>query len=77
MAYLIYVRKINYHDAFNIVQEIRSIASPNLGFCIQLQNFYERLFEKPENFRLNPKIFSVCSFQLEQPQKIVCKLVYN
>jgi protein-tyrosine phosphatase len=75
LAYIIFTRKINYDDAFKLVQARRSIASPNLGFSIQLQNFYQRLFEPPSSFRLLPKIFAVGSFQLEQPEKIVCRLV--
>lgn len=66
---------MNYDEAFKFVQDKRSISSPNLGFSIQLQNFYQRLYEGPENYRLIPKIFSVGSFQLEQPEKIVCRLV--
>ncbi len=66
---------MNYDQGFKYVQEKRSISSPNLGFSIQLQNFFQRLYEGPENFRLNPKIFSVGSFQMEQPEKIVCRLV--
>lgn len=77
IAYLIYKKKLNYDEAFKIVQDKRSISSPNLGFSIQLQNFYQRLYEGPENYRLNPKIFAVGSFQTEQPDKIVCRIVKN
>lgn len=75
IAYLILTKKLNYDEAFKIVQSRRSIASPNLGFAIQLQNFYQRLFEPPQTFRLYPKIFAIGSFQVEQPEKIVCRLV--
>ncbi len=75
IAYLILKQKINYDEAFKIVQAKRSIASPNLGFSIQLQNFYQRLFEHPQMFRLYPKIFAVGSFQAEQQYKVVCRLV--
>jgi hypothetical protein len=67
--------KFNYDEAFNSVHARRKIASPNLGFSIQLQNFYQRLFEPPISFRLIPKIFAVGSFQAEQPDKLVCRLV--
>ena len=66
---------MNYDEAFKFVQEKRSIASPNLGFSIQLQNFYQRMHEPAENYRLNPKIFAIGSFQTEQPDKIVCRMV--
>lgn len=68
---------MNYDEAFKFVQEKRSIASPNLGFSIQLQNFYQRIHEPAENYRLNPKIFAIGSFQSEQPDKIVCRMVNN
>ena len=75
IAYLIYKNKMTYDQAFNFVQSKRTISCPNFGFSIQLQNFYLRLFEAPEKYRFNPKIFAVGSFQLEQSEKIVCRLM--
>ena len=75
MAYLIFKEKYSYDKAFTLVQSKREIASPNFGFSIQLQNFYLRLFEPPEKYRYIPKIFAVGSFQNEQPNKIVCRLM--
>ena len=75
MAYLIYKNKITYDKAFNIVQSKREISSPNFGFSIQLQNFYLRLYDSPSKYRYIPKIFAVGSFQNEQPEKIVCRLM--
>jgi protein-tyrosine phosphatase len=75
VAYLIYKNKMNYDQAFKFVESKRSIASPNLGFGIQLQLFYQRLYEPIEGFRYYPKIFSIGSFQVEQPEKIVCRMV--
>lgn len=75
LSYLIFSQKLNYDEAFRIVSGKRSIASPNLGFSIQLQNFYQRLFEPPKSFRLNPKIYAIGSFQAEQSEKIVCRLM--
>ena len=75
MAYLIFKEKYTYDKAFSLVQSKREISSPNFGFSIQLQNFYLRLFEPPEKYRYIPKIFSVGSFQNEQPYKIVCRLM--
>ena len=74
LAYLIYKEKYTYDIAFNHVQQIREISSPNFGFSIQLQNFYLRLYDK-SSFRFYPKIFGVGSFQNEQPEKIVCRLI--
>ena len=75
MAYLIYKNKLTYDKAFNIVQSKREISSPNFGFSIQLQNFYLRLNEPASKYRYIPKIFAVGSFQNEQPEKIVCRLI--
>ena len=75
MAYLIYKNKLTYDKAFNLVQSKREISSPNFGFSIQLQNFYLRLYESPSKYRYIPKIFAVGSFQNEQPEKIVCRLM--
>ena len=75
MAYLIYKNKLTYDKAFNIVQGKREISSPNFGFSIQLQNFYLRLYESPSKYRYIPKIFAIGSFQNEQPEKIVCRLM--
>ena len=75
MAYLIYKNKLTYDKAFNIVQSKREISSPNFGFSIQLQNFYLRLYESPSKYRYIPKIYAVGSFQNEQPEKIVCRLM--
>ena len=75
MAYLIYKNKLTYDKAFNIVQNKREISSPNFGFSIQLQNFYMRLYESPSKYRYIPKIYAVGSFQNEQPEKIVCRLM--
>ncbi len=75
MAYLIFKEKYSYDKAFTLVQSKREISSPNFGFSIQLQNFYLRLFEPPKKYRYIPKIFAVGSFQNEQPNKIVCRLM--
>ena len=75
IAYLIFSKKLNYEESFKFVQSKRSISNPNIGFSIQLQDFYLRLYENPKDFRFNPKIFSIESFQYEQSNKIVCRLV--
>lgn len=75
IAYLIYKNKCPYNVAFSQVQSKRTIASPNLGFAIQLQNFSLRILEPPEKYRFVPKIFAVGLFQLEQAGKIVCRLM--
>ena len=75
IAYLIYKEKMTYDKAFDFVQKRREISSPNFGFSIQLQNFYMRLYQPPEKYRYIPKIYAVGSFQNEQRNKIVCRLI--
>ena len=75
ICYLIFTRKYNFEEALNLVIDKRAIAGPNFGFGIQLQYFYKRLYEPPQSFRVFPKIFAVASYQAEQLEKIVCRLV--
>ena len=73
IAYLIYLYKWTYDEAFDFVQSKRSIANPNIGFYLQLKTFHKRL--TLENDRL--EIFSVSHFYPEQHDLIVCRLIYN
>ena len=73
IAYLIYLYKWTYDEAFDFVQSKRSIANPNIGFYLQLKTFHKRLTLK--NDRL--EIFSVSHFSQEQYDLIVCRLIYN
>ena len=75
IAYIIFTKKLSYDKAFNLVQTKREISSPNFGFSIQLQNFYSRLYDDPAKYRYIPKIYAVGSFQNEQADKIVCRLM--
>jgi hypothetical protein len=77
ISYLIFTKKLNFDEALNFVIDKRAIAGPNFGFGIQLQYFYKRLYEPPESFRVYPKIFAVASYQAEQLDKIVCRLVID
>lgn len=74
ISYLILKNGIDYETALEIVSKKREIASPNLGFSIQLQYFYKRVFETNSIDRLTPKVFALGYFQLEQ-KDIVARLV--
>ena len=73
IAYLIYLYKWTYDEAFDFVQSKRSIANPNIGFYLQLKTFHKRL--TLDNDRL--EIFAVSHFCPEQHDLIVCRLIYN
>ena len=73
-AYLIFSKKIDSDKAFNFVQKKRKIANPNLGFFFQLNIFYNRITMHEKN-HLN--VYAVSSFQIEQPNLIVCRLIYH
>ncbi len=50
---------MEYDDALNFVVSKRKIVSPNLGFSLQLQKFYQRLFEDYDKLQYIPKIYAV------------------
>ena len=72
-AYLIFTKKIDSDKAFNYVQKKRKIANPNLGFFFQLNVFYNRITMKKNHLN----VYAISSFQIEQPNLIVCRLIYH
>ena len=72
-AYLIFSKKIDSDKAFNFVQKKRKIANPNLGFFFQLNIFYNRITMKKNHLN----VYAISSFQIEQPNLIVCRLIYH
>ena len=72
-AYLIFSKKIDSDKAFNFVQKKRKIANPNLGFFFQLNVFYNRITMKKNHLN----VYAISSFQIEQPNLIVCRLIYH
>lgn len=73
LAYLMLKLKITYVEAFERVKEIRGIASPNIGFIVQLMVFQKRLECSLEKGLI--KIFCVGSHQIEDPKTIVARYV--
>ena len=73
IAYLIYNNKMNVDKAFNFIQKKRKIINPNLNFFLQLELFYKRLNNKEDRIQ----IFAITSFQIEQPNFIVARLIYH
>lgn len=75
MAWLIFTEQMTYDDSFQFIRDNRGVASPNIGFVVQLMMFYQRLYEPYDKFSMKPKIFAVGSHQLEDPRRIVCRLI--
>jgi hypothetical protein len=73
IAYLIYLNKWTYDEAFDFVQSKRSIANPNIGFYLQLKTFHKRLTLETDRL----EIFAITHFSEEQHDLIVCRLIYN
>ena len=72
MSYLIIDKKISSNEAFKYIQNKRKISNPNLGFLFQLNYLYQKI-----TCNINfIEIFAVTSFQIEQPDLIVCRNIY-
>lgn len=56
---MIATQTIDYDEALNFVVSKRKIVSPNLGFSLQLQKFYQRLYEDYEKLQYVPKIYAI------------------
>ena len=76
ISYLMINNRINCDEAFNFVKKKRLIANPNLGFLLQLTILEKRLFNNNLNNNII-EIFAICSFQMEQPNLIVARLIYH
>ena len=77
LAYLIWKENMNYEQAYEYIRARRGIASPNLGFTIQLINFHRRIrapYEEQASTN-QPKCFAATCHQLEDPSTIVVRLL--
>ena len=75
LGYIIFVKNISYEDALLKAKEIRQICSPNIGFQVQLMWWYKRLYEEFSSLPINPRVFLVGSYDLDQKDNIVAKLL--
>lgn len=73
IAYLMLKLRISYSEAFESVRKVRGIASPNIGFIVQLMAFQRRIQNDSESGQV--KVFCVGSHQLEDPKTIVARYV--
>ena len=65
----------DYNEAFAFIQKKREVINPNLGFIIQLMWFHKRLYKTFDSIPINPRVYTVCSHQREDPYRIVAKLM--
>jgi len=75
LAYMIYKQKDTFETVFTQTRAKRSISSPNFGFQVQLIQWYKRLFDPFESLTISPRVFAVGSHQIEQPHKVICRLL--
>lgn len=73
LAYLMVKLGITYTDAFDRVRKVRGIASPNIGFVVQLMNFQKRIKSSADLGTV--KVFCVGSHQVEDPRTLVARFV--
>lgn len=74
LSYLILSRKLTYEQALKHVEERRKIVSPNLGFSLQAQTFYQRVYEGYDSLKYTPKIFGL-GFISATSDNVVCRFV--
>ncbi|KAL4486728.1 hypothetical protein ABPG72_022203 [Tetrahymena utriculariae] len=67
--------KLSFQDALKCVKEKRHVASPNQGFLVQLINFHKRLYGSYDSISVKPRVWCVCSHQVEEPHQIVAKML--
>jgi hypothetical protein len=67
---------MTYNEGFNYIKEKREVANPNMTFIAQLICFYKRLFEEQfSSVPVNPRVFVISSHEIEDPERIVARMV--
>lgn len=74
ISYLVISKKFTCEEAMNYVQSKRGIISPNFGFFIQIQDFYNRVYLPYDELKVKPKIFAV-GFLNPSFDVVVCRYV--
>jgi len=70
LAYIMFKDKKPFEVVYNESKSKRGISSPNIGFQVQLMQWYKRLFE-PE--AMVGRVFAVSSHQVEQPHRVISR----
>ncbi|KAM3134971.1 hypothetical protein pb186bvf_012971 [Paramecium bursaria] len=76
IAYLIMHQKISYSAAFDIIKKNRGVASPNMGFTVQLLLFQKRLQSNYDSIPISPRVFAVGK-GVSGGQSIVCRMLMD
>ena len=75
ISYVMLKKGLTYDEVFNFVQLKRQIANPNLGFILQANLFYTRVFQGFNSLKNYPKLFSI-GYISSTSNKVVCRFVY-
>lgn len=76
IAYLIYNNSLTCDEAFNYVQNLRSMINPNISFFLQLELFAKRIDIQRKRDK-DVLMFSVGSIQRDIQLPLVCRLIYE
>lgn len=66
--------KMNMDDAVKYVEKRRTVISPNLGFSLQLQDFYTRITKPYDELKFKPKVFGI-GFLSKSYESVVARYV--
>jgi hypothetical protein len=75
IAYIILKNGLDYNEAFEYMNQRREVINPNIGFIAQLMLFRKKLYGTFKDLPVNPRVYTVCSHQREDPNRIVAKLM--
>ena len=75
IAYLMWVDRITYEEAFEKVKELRCVTSPNMGFVFQLLQWQIRISGSPN--RPNLRMYRMAPYCSFDPLHLVPKSVTN
>jgi hypothetical protein len=76
IAYLIFKHKLSYSSAFDHIKKVRGVASPNMGFTVQLLLFQKRLQGPYDNIPVHPRVFAV-SRGVSGNNDVVCRMLMD
>jgi len=71
---------LSYDNALKFVESRRKIVSPNLGFSIQAQLFYKRVYDGYDALKFYPKVFNLGFISMTSKTvvpRFVSKTFYN
>jgi len=75
LSYLMFKEKITFEEGCSRVRDLRGVSNPNMGFTVQLLQWYKRLYESYDQIKVTPRIFAIGSHQVEQADKVVARML--